>query len=91
MVVMDDGWFGKRDTDSSGLGDWTVNEEKLGESLGSLVGRINDLGMKFGIWVEPEMISEDSHLYREHPDWAMVIPKPAGPGLCQKRSGGRHF
>ena len=74
MVVMDDGWFGKRDTDSSGLGDWTVNEEKLGESLGSLVGRINDLGMKFGIWVEPEMISEDSHLYREHPDWAMVIP-----------------
>ncbi|MDE6203700.1 MAG: alpha-galactosidase, partial [Lachnospiraceae bacterium] len=74
MVVMDDGWFGKRDDDNSGLGDWQVNEAKLGCSLGELIGKINDLGLKFGIWMEPEMISEDSTLYREHPDWAIQIP-----------------
>ena len=74
MVVMDDGWFGKRDDDFSGLGDWYVNEEKLGESLGHLIERINALGVKFGIWIEPEGINEDSHLYREHPDWALSIP-----------------
>ena len=54
--------------DNSGLGDWYVNEKKLGETLGGLVKRVNDLGVKFGIWIEPEMISEDSDLYREHPD-----------------------
>lgn len=74
MLVLDDGWFGKRDSDTSGLGDWYVNEKKLGGSLSSLVERINGLGMKFGIWVEPEMVSEDSDLYREHPDWAFTIP-----------------
>ena len=74
MVVMDDGWFGKRDDDNSGLGDWTVNEEKLGCTLGEMIGRINALGVKFGIWVEPEMVSEDSELYRAHPDWALRIP-----------------
>lgn len=74
MLVLDDGWFGKRDSDHSGLGDWFVNEEKLGGTLSSLVERINGLGMKFGIWVEPEMVSEDSKLYREHPDWAFVVP-----------------
>ena len=74
MLVLDDGWFGKRDDDNSGLGDWYVNEKKLGETLGGLVKRVNDLGVKFGIWVEPEMISEDSDLYREHPDWALTIP-----------------
>ena len=74
MVVMDDGWFGKRDDDNSGLGDWQVNEAKLGCSLGELTGKINDLGLKFGIWMEPEMISEDSALYREHPDWVIQIP-----------------
>lgn len=74
MLVLDDGWFGKRDDDNSGLGDWYVNEKKLGETLGGLVKRVNDLGVKFGIWVEPEMISEDSDLYREHPDWALKIP-----------------
>lgn len=74
MLVMDDGWFGKRNDDNSGLGDWHVNEDKLGESLGSLIGRINGLGMKFGIWLEPEAVSEDSDLYREHPDWALRIP-----------------
>ena len=74
MVVMDDGWFGKRDDDNSGLGDWQVNEKKLGCTLGDLIRRINRLGVKFGIWIEPEMISEDSELYREHPDWAIQIP-----------------
>lgn len=74
MVVMDDGWFGKREDDNSGLGDWQVNEKKLGCSLGELVRRINAEGVKFGIWIEPEMISEDSDLYREHPDWAMQNP-----------------
>lgn len=74
MVVMDDGWFGKREDDNSGLGDWQVNEKKLGCSLGELVRRVNAEGVKFGIWIEPEMISEDSDLYREHPDWAMQNP-----------------
>ena len=74
MLVLDDGWFGKRDTDYSGLGDWETNEKKLGGTLKSLVDRINGLGMKFGIWVEPEMVSEDSELYRTHPDWAFAIP-----------------
>ncbi|MBD5476689.1 MAG: alpha-galactosidase [Lachnospiraceae bacterium] len=74
MVVMDDGWFGKRGDDNSGLGDWQVNEEKLGCTLGELIRKINDIGVKFGIWIEPEMVSEDSELYREHPDWAIQIP-----------------
>ena len=74
MVVMDDGWFGKREDDNSGLGDWQVNEKKLGCSLSELVRRVNAEGVKFGIWIEPEMISEDSDLYREHPDWAMQNP-----------------
>lgn len=74
MVVLDDGWFGKRNSDRSSLGDWVVNEEKLGMPLGKLIERINALGVKFGIWIEPEGVSEDSDLYREHPDWAYVIP-----------------
>ncbi|MDO4324215.1 MAG: alpha-galactosidase [Lachnospiraceae bacterium] len=74
MLVLDDGWFGKRNDDNSGLGDWYVNEEKLGCSLRELVDQINGLGLRFGIWIEPEMISEDSDLYREHPEWAMIIP-----------------
>jgi alpha-galactosidase len=74
MIVMDDGWYGKRDDDNSGLGDWYVNENKIKCGLNSLVKQINDLGMKFGIWFEPEMVSEDSDLFRAHPDWAMEIP-----------------
>ena len=74
MVVLDDGWFGHRNSDRTSLGDWVVNEEKLGMPLGTLIRRINDLGVKFGIWIEPEGISEDSDLYRAHPDWAYVIP-----------------
>lgn len=74
MVVMDDGWFGERRDDLRGLGDWFANEEKLGGTLGDLVKRVNAEGVRFGIWMEPEMVSEDSELYREHPDWTLAIP-----------------
>lgn len=74
MLVLDDGWFGKRDSDFSGLGDWFVNEKKLQGSLKKLGESINAMGLKFGLWFEPEMISEDSDLYREHPEWALAIP-----------------
>ncbi len=78
MLVLDDGWFGKRDSDFSGLGDWIVNEKKLGGTLKALAEDINAMGLKFGLWFEPEMISEDSNLYREHPDWALRIPGRPG-------------
>lgn len=74
MLVLDDGWFGKRDDDCSGLGDWFVNEKKLCGGLGSLAEKIKKMGMKFGLWFEPEMVSEDSELYRTHPEWAIQIP-----------------
>ena len=74
MLVLDDGWFGKRNDDTSGLGDWIPNEKKLGCSLAELSDRIHGEGLKFGLWVEPEMISEDSDLYRAHPEWALADP-----------------
>lgn len=74
MLVLDDGWFGKRSHDRAGLGDWYVNEEKLGGTLGDLVRKVNDTGLKFGLWIEPEMVNEDSDLYRKHPDWVLQIP-----------------
>ena len=74
MLVMDDGWFGRRDDDNSGLGDWFTNENKIGCSLKELVESVNNCGIKFGIWVEPEMVNEDSDLYRKHPDWAFAVP-----------------
>ncbi len=74
MMVLDDGWFGARDTDNAGLGDWKVNTEKLGCTMGELADKIRAMGMKFGLWIEPEMVNEDSDLYREHPDWALTIP-----------------
>lgn len=73
MLVMDDGWFGKRNDDTSSLGDWYVNENKLKGGLGSLVERVNAEGLKFGIWYEPEMISPDSDLFRTHPDWHIHV------------------
>ncbi len=73
MLVLDDGWFGKRNYDDCSLGDWVVNEEKLKGGLKPLVDRINALGMKFGLWFEPEMVSPDSDLYRAHPEWAIQI------------------
>jgi len=74
MLVMDDGWFGRRNDDRSSLGDWWVNEDKLEGGLGSLIERVNALGLKFGIWYEPEMISPDSDLFRAHPDWCLHVP-----------------
>lgn len=74
MVVLDDGWFGHRDDDNSSLGDWEVNEAKLGCSLCELTERVHEKGVQFGIWIEPEMISEDSNLYRNHPEWVLQIP-----------------
>ncbi len=74
MLVLDDGWFGKRNDDYAGLGDWYVNEEKLGGKMKELIYWVHRKGLKFGLWVEPEMVNEDSDLYREHPDWAMTIP-----------------
>lgn len=83
MLVLDDGWFGSRDSDNAGLGDWYVNTDKLKGGLADLVTGINGLGMKFGIWIEPEMVNEDSRLYREHPDWALTIP---GRKPCRSRN-----
>ena len=79
MMVLDDGWFGTRNDDNQGLGDWIVNCEKLPGGLDPLIGQINALGMKFGLWIEPEMVNENSRLYRTHPDWALTLPgrKPA--------------
>ena len=74
MLVMDDGWFGKRNSDNCSLGDWKVNEEKITGGLKHLVDEVNKIGLQFGIWFEPEMISPDSDLYRAHPDWAIQIP-----------------
>lgn len=74
MLVMDDGWFGCRNDDRSSLGDWFVNEEKLPGGLSSLAEKVNKLGLKFGIWIEPEMVSHDSELYRAHPDWCLCAP-----------------
>lgn len=74
LFVMDDGWFGNRYDDNRALGDWTVNEEKLGMTLAELVESIHQLGLDFGIWMEPEMVNEDSDLYRAHPDWVLQFP-----------------
>ena len=84
MLVMDDGWFGHRNDDNTSLGDWQVNESKIKGGLKYLVDEVNRLGMKFGIWFEPEMISPDSELYREHPDWAIKIPGRE-PSLCRNQ------
>ncbi len=74
LFVLDDGWFGNRNDEKRGLGDWFVNEEKLPGGIGRLSSEINKLGLKFGLWIEPEMVSPDSELFRTHPDWAIQIP-----------------
>ncbi len=84
LFVMDDGWFGARNDDNRGLGDWWVNTQKLPGGLESLVPRLKDLGMQFGIWIEPEMVNEDSDLYRAHPDWVLRIPGRA-PARCRNQ------
>ncbi len=74
MLVLDDGWFGARDSDLMGLGDWTPNPAKLPGGLKPLSDAVHALGMKFGLWIEPEMVNELSALYAEHPDWALTVP-----------------
>ena len=83
LFVLDDGWFGKRDDDFSGLGDWFVNTDKLPEGIGGLAKKIRDMGLMFGLWFEPEMVNEDSDLFRKHPDWVLSVPG-------RERSLGRH-
>lgn len=84
MMVLDDGWFGKRNDDNAGLGDWYVNTGKLPGGLEPLIARINDIGMKFGLWVEPEMVNEDSDLYRAHPDWTLSL-SGRGPAMSRNQ------
>lgn len=74
LFVLDDGWFGKRNDDTSSLGDWFVNKNKLPEGIEGLSKKINDLGIKFGLWFEPEMVSKDSHIFVEHPEWVIHDP-----------------
>lgn len=83
MLVMDDGWFGRRNDDNTSLGDWQVNEKKLPGGLQALVSEVNRIGLQFGIWFEPEMVSPDSDLYRRHPDWAIALP---GRIPCRSRN-----
>ncbi|HEY4292173.1 alpha-galactosidase [Luteibacter sp.] len=81
--VVDDGWFGARDSDHAGLGDWVVNRRKFPNGLKPLIDKVHGLGMSFGLWVEPEMVNADSDLYRAHPDWVLNFPG-------RERSEGRH-
>lgn len=74
MFVLDDGWFGQRNDTSSSLGDWFVDRKKFPEGLDAFIKKIKTIGLDFGLWVEPEMISEDSDLYRVHPDWCVEVP-----------------
>lgn len=85
LFVVDDGWFGRRNDDTSSLGDWVPNTKKLPGGLSRLAKKITDLGLSFGIWVEPEMVSVDSDLYRKQPDWTIEIPgKPHAEGRNQR-------
>ncbi|WP_239004622.1 alpha-galactosidase [Paenibacillus tepidiphilus] len=83
LFVLDDGWFGRRDDDTTSLGDWFVDTRKLPDGLGDLAERVKRLGMQFGLWFEPEMVSPDSELYRAHPDWCLHVPD-------RRRSQGRN-
>jgi alpha-galactosidase len=83
LFVLDDGWFGKRNSDNNSLGDWFVNKEKLPKGLEDLARRINKQGLKFGLWLEPEMVSEDSDLFRAHPNWCIHVPN-------RRRTESRH-
>ncbi|MEG0452111.1 MAG: alpha-galactosidase [Coprobacillus sp.] len=75
LFVLDDGWYGLRNDDKSSLGDWYANEDKLGGTLAKLADEVNQRGLKFGLWIEPEMVSPNSNLYRNHPEWIIRVPK----------------
>ncbi|HEV2133549.1 MAG TPA: alpha-galactosidase [Terracidiphilus sp.] len=84
LFVMDDGWFGQRKNDHAGLGDWYVNPQKFPHGLKPLIDKVHSMGMKFGLWVEPEMVNPDSDLYRAHPDWVLNFPgRPRSEGRNQ--------
>src|SRR5699024_9468831 len=84
LFVLDDGWFGKRDDDTTSLGDWFVDDRKLPNGLKHLSESIRAKGMKFGLWFEPEMISEESELFKKHPDWVIHTPgRPRSRGRDQ--------
>ncbi len=83
LFVLDDGWFGRRNNDNSSLGDWVADARKLPGGLEDLARRVNNIGLKFGLWFEPEMVSPDSDLYRAHPDWCLHVPN-------RRRSEGRN-
>ena len=84
LFVLDDGWFGKRDDDTTSLGDWTVDRRKLPNGIDGVAGRIEALGMLFGLWIEPEMVSPRSDLFAAHPDWAIGVPgRPRTEGRQQ--------
>ncbi|MDV5972559.1 Bifunctional alpha-galactosidase/sucrose kinase AgaSK [Streptococcus canis] len=83
LFVMDDGWFGARDNDQAGLGDWKVNLNKLPNGLTGVIAKVHEMGMSFGLWIEPEMVNKDSDLYRQHPDWIFHHPH-------RSQSHGRH-
>ncbi|PJW16538.1 alpha-galactosidase [Geobacillus sp. WSUCF-018B] len=84
LFVLDDGWFGERDDDRRSLGDWVVNRRKLPNGLNGLAKQVNELGLQFGLWIEPEMVSPNSELYRKHPDWCLHVPnRPRSEGRNQ--------
>jgi len=83
LFVLDDGWFGERNDDFAGLGDWIENPKKLPQGIPGLARKINAMGLKFGFWIEPEMVNPNSNLYRRHPDWVLAVPG-------RKSSLGRH-
>ncbi len=83
LFVLDDGWFGERNDDTAGLGDWVENRDKLPQGMAGLSSKVNAMGMKFGFWIEPEMVNPNSNLYRRHPEWALSVPG-------RKASLGRH-
>ena len=84
LFVLDDGWFGARCSEHAGLGDWVANTNRLPEGITGLARRIEDMGMKFGLWFEPEMVNKDSNLYRAHPDWILHVPgRPSAHGRFQ--------
>ncbi len=83
LFVLDDGWFGDRTSERAGLGDWRANRKRLPEGIGGLSRRIEELGLKFGLWFEPEMVNSDSDFYRQHPDWILETP-------MRRRSHGRY-
>ena len=86
MLVLDDGWFGERSDDSSGLGDWQFNEKKLGCTFDQLIGRVREMGLLFGLWIEPEMVCANTALYAAHPRLGPVYPGP-GPGHRPQPAG----